>query len=35
VGEGDEKVEFCIACHLAQEINDHLFFVPPDVRRLI
>jgi hypothetical protein len=34
LGEGAEKVEFCIACHLAREAQDHLFFVPPDFRLL-
>jgi len=34
LGEGAERVEFCIACHLAREDQDHLFFVPPDFRPL-
>lgn len=34
LGEGAERVEFCIACHLAREQQDHLFFVPPDFRPL-
>jgi hypothetical protein len=32
-GPGGERVEFCIACHLAQEAQDHLFFVPEPYRR--
>ncbi len=31
-GAGAEQVEFCIACHLAVEKQDHLFFVPEQVR---
>lgn len=31
-GPGAERVEFCIACHLAVEKQDHLFFVPQQVR---
>ncbi len=31
-GPDAERVEFCIACHLAQEEQDHLFFVPPAFR---
>lgn len=31
-GAGAERVEFCIACHLAVEDQDHLFFVPQQVR---
>ncbi|WP_299392456.1 cytochrome P460 family protein [Pelagibius sp.] len=31
-GEGAQRVEFCIACHLAQEDQDHLFFVPAERR---
>ena len=31
-GPGAERVEFCISCHLAQEAQDHLFFVPLDLR---
>ena len=27
-GAGDEKVEYCIACHLTREQYDHLFFMP-------
>lgn len=33
-GAGAERVEYCIACHLAREAYDHLFFVPKDVRHL-
>lgn len=32
LGPGAERVEFCIACHLAQEAQDHLYFVPPAFR---
>jgi hypothetical protein len=28
LGRGTKRVEFCIACHLAVERQDHLFFVP-------
>jgi hypothetical protein len=31
-GPGAERVEFCIACHLAREELDHLFFVPEEYR---
>ena len=31
-GEGAERVEYCIGCHLAQEDFDHLYFVPEDRR---
>ncbi len=31
-GEGSDQVRYCIACHLAREQNDHLYFVP-DARR--
>lgn len=31
-GPGAERVEFCIACHLAREDHDHLYFVPPRFR---
>ena len=27
-----ERVEYCIACHLAVEHHDHLYFVPKAVR---
>lgn len=32
LGAGAERVEFCIACHLAQEEQDHLYFVPKAFR---
>jgi len=32
-GPGAERVEYCIACHLAQERYDHLYFIPKDYRR--
>ena len=33
-GEGHEEVEFCITCHeLAGTEQDHLFFIPEDLRR--
>ncbi len=32
LGAGAERVEFCIACHLAREEQDHLFFVPEAFR---
>ena len=31
-GAGAERVEYCIACHLARERYDHLFFVPEAYR---
>jgi len=31
-GVNSERVEFCIACHLAREKFDHLFFVPEAFR---
>ena len=31
-GPGSERVEYCIACHLARESTDHLYFVPPAYR---
>lgn len=32
-GKGDQRVHFCISCHAAAgEQNDHLFFVPKDLR---
>lgn len=31
-GEGAKRVEYCIACHLAVEHQDHLYFVPPAYR---
>ena len=32
-GEGSDKVEYCISCHLAQEKQDHLFFIPDEYRK--
>ena len=32
-GQGSDKVEYCIACHLAQEKQDHLFFIPDEYRK--
>jgi hypothetical protein len=32
-GDGAERVEFCISCHLAVEHQDHLFFMPETYRR--
>ena len=32
-GEGAERVEFCISCHLAVAHQDHLFFLPKKFRR--
>ena len=32
-GPGAERVEYCIACHLARERYDHLYFIPMDSRR--
>ncbi|MGI9412640.1 MAG: cytochrome P460 family protein [Hyphomicrobiales bacterium] len=32
-GEGSERVEFCIGCHLAVEDQDHLHFIPEEHRR--
>ncbi|NIA67237.1 cytochrome P460 family protein [Pelagibius litoralis] len=31
-GQGADRVEFCISCHLAVEDQDHLFFVPEEAR---
>ena len=31
-GAGAERVEYCIACHLAAEEHDHLYFVPRQYR---
>lgn len=31
-GDNAERVEFCIACHLARENFDHLYFVPVEYR---
>tara|TARA_Y100000588_G_scaffold26608_1_gene26161 strand:- start:879 stop:1232 length:354 start_codon:yes stop_codon:yes gene_type:complete len=31
-GENAGRVEFCIGCHLAQEKQDHLYFVPKKYR---
>ena len=31
-GEGAQRVEFCIGCHLAREAYDHLYFPPEEVR---
>ena len=32
-GPGAGRVEYCIACHLARERYDHLYFIPKDYRR--
>ena len=32
-GPGAKRVEYCIACHLARERYDHLFFIPMGSRR--
>ena len=31
-GEGGERVEYCIGCHLAAEKQDHLYFIPKEYR---
>ena len=31
-GPDSDKVEYCIACHLAQEKFQHLFFIPQEYR---
>lgn len=31
-GRDAQKVEYCIGCHLTKEDQDHVFFVPEDVR---
>lgn len=31
-GDGAERVEYCIGCHLAVEQQDHLFFIPGPYR---
>ena len=31
-GENQERVEYCIGCHLAREAFDHLYFVPENMR---
>ncbi len=32
-GPGAKRVEYCIACHLARERYDHLYFIPRRYRR--
>jgi hypothetical protein len=32
-GAGAGRVEYCVACHLARERYDHLYFIPRDYRR--
>lgn len=32
-GPGAERVQYCIACHLARERYDHLYFIPRQYRR--
>lgn len=32
-GQNSERVEYCIGCHLAQEAQDHLYFVPEEYRQ--
>jgi hypothetical protein len=34
-GPGSARVEYCIACHLAVEHQDHLYFIPPAHRNTI
>ncbi len=31
-GDNEERVEYCIGCHLAREAFDHLYFVPENMR---
>jgi hypothetical protein len=31
-GINSERVEYCIGCHLVQERQDHLYFIPEDYR---
>ncbi len=31
-GEGAQRVEYCVPCHLARESFDHLYFIPKDYR---
>ena len=31
-GENEERVEYCIGCHLAREAFDHLYFIPENLR---
>ena len=31
-GEGAQRVEYCIGCHLARERHDHLYFPPKEFR---
>lgn len=31
-GPGSARVDYCIACHLAVEHQDHLYFIPPAYR---
>ena len=31
-GEGAERVQYCVTCHLAVEHQDHLYFVPAAMR---
>jgi hypothetical protein len=32
-GPGAERVQYCVACHLARERYDHLYFIPRQYRR--
>lgn len=32
-GEGADRVEYCIGCHLSQEEYDHLYFIPRTYRQ--
>lgn len=34
-GPGSARVEYCIACHLAVEHQDYLYFIPPAYRNTI
>ncbi|MGI9302751.1 MAG: cytochrome P460 family protein [Gammaproteobacteria bacterium] len=31
-GQGADKVEYCVACHLVRQANDHLYFIPEGYR---
>ena len=31
-GADEERVDYCIGCHLAVEQQDHLFFIPAPYR---
>jgi hypothetical protein len=34
-GKDAQRVDYCVACHLAREDFDHLYFVPPELRPMV